>query len=105
MRFKARVLQQSECCGSCVRPALIFVENIDVGQVGKRRSQPICNACITRRGLYACGVDPDMVLSDEEADIAAELKRQEGICYIETADGHRCHLPKGHAGDHDCGCR
>lgn len=108
MRFKARSLTASDspvCASDNVRPAILFVENIDVGQVGKRRSQPICSACISRRGLSLCGVEPNMVLSDEDADIEAEIARQETLCHTKTADGHRCHLLKGHSGDHDCGCR
>jgi len=108
MRFKARSLTKldSPVCGSDnVRPAILFVENIDVGQVGKRKSQPICAACISRRGLYLCGVEPNMVLSDEKSDVEAEIKRQETLCLTKTADGHRCHLPKNHSGNHDCGCR
>ena len=108
MRFKARNLTSSDspvCASDGVRPAILFVENIDVGQVGKRRSQPICAACISRRGLSLCGVEPDMVLSDEESYIHAEIERQKTLCRTFTEDGHRCHLLKNHAGDHDCGCR
>lgn len=78
MRSKARLLTSADspvCASDNVRPAILFVEKIDVGQVGKRRSQPICAACISRRGLYLCGEGADMVLSDEEADIHAELQR------------------------------
>ena len=80
MRFKVRTLTSSDspvCESDNIRPAILFVEKISVGQTGQRRSQSICASCISRRGLYLCGVEPNMVLSDEPADIEAEIKRQE----------------------------
>ena len=108
MRFRARPLREGDspvCGADDLYPAILFVEKIDVGQVGKRKSIPICKKCIQLRGLYLCGDGDNMVLSDEQADIDRELERQKTICYVSTADGHRCHLPKGHSGEHDCGCR